>query len=119
MKTIDLPDFERSVSQLALKLELTPRQRYLCCILTFQNPLVPESLRAVLMRALDICEAPRLEDPVCQAVLALEYGELIDPSGLRTRSAYTVLRALGVLPDFFMSIKFMKALGTVTRPAIK
>jgi hypothetical protein len=109
MKTLDLPDIEHIVSRLAT--ELTPRQRYLCAILIFQNPVVPDFLRKVLIRALDVCEAPRLEDPVCQAVLAFEYGKQLDPSDLRTRSAFTVLRSLGVMPDIFIAIKFMQALN--------
>lgn len=105
----NLSEIERTVSQLAM--ELTPRQRYLCSILIFQNPVVPGCLRTVLIRALDIWEAPRLEDPVCQAVLALEYGDQFDPSDHRTRSSFTVLRSLGAMPDFFIAIKFLQALS--------
>jgi hypothetical protein len=117
MKTFDLPEFERSVSQLAL--ELTPRQRYLCSILIIRNPVVTESLRAILMQALDIDEAPDFNDPVCQAVLALGYGKEINLGNQQIKNALTVLRSLGVMPDLFTSIRFIQALSALTTGAIR
>ena len=117
MKTFDLPGLERNVAQLAT--ELTQRQRYLCSILIIQNPVVPESLRAVLLQALDVGESLDRNDPVYQAILGLGYGDPYGSYDHRTRSAFTVLRSLGVMPDLFKSIQFIQALSTLTTHAIR
>jgi hypothetical protein len=117
MKTFDLVEFERTVTHLAA--DLNPRQRYLCSILIIQNTLVADSLRAILMQALSIDTSPDIADPVCRAVVTLDNCKRLDPSDHRTRSAFTVLRSLGVMPDLLKSIKFIQALSTLSTGAIK
>jgi hypothetical protein len=115
MKNFDLLEFERNVSELAS--ELTPRQRQLCSILIAQNQVVTKDLREIFIQALEIEVVPDPKDPVYQALLSLGSGSQLDASDPRAKTAFTVLRSLGAMPDLIRSIKFISALGSLTTNA--